>query len=404
MTLSILVVEDSSEKAISVMNAISQIDSSIRTIVCNDIVSAKRELESIRFDAAIIDIQIPIRFPDIPDPAGGGKLIREIEGNSKLKRPRYIVGLSEYADADQRCGQALSERAFGFIHYQRESDAWRQKLVRFIDNVIASSRAGDKDNPTNTDLLIICALDDPELAAVRRLPYGWKESTDDGDCITYFEGLIDAASGKRSVVSAAALEPGMAAAAALCSRAIMQFHPRYVVMTGITGGRRNETNLGDIVAAEVVWDYTNGKHSTIDGKAAFRPSPRVIDVDPVIVSQLKRVGKIDGLLDGIYRRWPAARPQTALELRSGPIFTGTTVVANAEMAESLLQMNRKVVGIEMEAYSVMCATKFAPHPRPTGFIIKSVSDFADEHKDDDWQPYASYTSAAFLHEWATRFL
>ncbi len=48
-------------------------------------------------------------------------------------------------------------------------------------------------------------------------------------------------------------------------------------------------------------------------------------------------------------------------------------------------------------YGVMSAVEYAKSPQPTAIIIKSVCDFADKNKNDDWQKYASYTSAAFAN-------
>jgi len=46
----------------------------------------------------------------------------------------------------------------------------------------------------------------------------------------------------------------------------------------------------------------------------------------------------------------------------------------------------------------MSAVEYAKNPKPTAIIIKSVCDFADKNKNDDWQKYSSYTSAAFANQ------
>lgn len=47
----------------------------------------------------------------------------------------------------------------------------------------------------------------------------------------------------------------------------------------------------------------------------------------------------------------------------------------------------------MEAYGIYAAAQSASFPRPSAFAMKSVCDFADPDKDDDYQLYAAYTSA-----------
>ncbi|WP_250441861.1 hypothetical protein [Caballeronia sp. AZ1_KS37] len=402
MKLHVLLVEDDDDKAEAVETVVSGAGHEVNR--AKDLVSAKRLLLGTHFDAAILDIQIPIREGEEPDASGGGRLIREIELNGLVHRPRYIVGLSQYSDADERCGQALSENAFGFIHYDGASSVWKERLRRFLEHVASASTVQDLPGQERTDLAVVCALYDPELEAILELPCEWREIDSTDDCIVFFRGVVHAKSGMRSVVAAACMEPGMSAAAALTAATVMRFKPRYVAMTGITGGMRGSCNLGDVVAAESVWDYTNGKHAVVDGKPAFRPAPRVIDTNPILLSQLGRLSRTSGLAERIKAGFRGTQPQHPLALKVGPMFTGTAVVADRDVSQSLEAINRKVVAVEMEGYGVACAAKYIGPNRPEVFILKAVSDFADEHKDDDWHRYASYTSAQMLYEWALRFL
>jgi hypothetical protein len=47
---------------------------------------------------------------------------------------------------------------------------------------------------------------------------------------------------------------------------------------------------------------------------------------------------------------------------------------------------------------LFAAAASADDPAPVAMILKSVCDFADPDKDDDFQAYAAYTSANLL--WA----
>ena len=48
-------------------------------------------------------------------------------------------------------------------------------------------------------------------------------------------------------------------AASLATRSILCFSPNLVVMTGICAGRQQKTDIGDILLASSVYDYTAGK-------------------------------------------------------------------------------------------------------------------------------------------------
>ena len=63
------------------------------------------------------------------------------------------------------------------------------------------------------------------------------------------------------------------------------------------------------------------------------------------------------------------------------------------LAALLKSQHRKLTGIDMETYGVYSAADEAPLPQPSVFALKSVCDFADERKNDDFQAYAAYTSA-----------
>lgn len=74
------------------------------------------------------------------------------------------------------------------------------------------------------------------------------------------------------------------------------------------------------------------------------------------------------------------------------------------MVERILKQNRNLLGIEMEAYGVLYAATHATKPRPKVFVAKSVCDFADEQKNDQYQDYAAYTSAKFIYQLALNYL
>jgi nucleoside phosphorylase len=58
----------------------------------------------------------------------------------------------------------------------------------------------------------------------------------------------------------------------------------------------------------------------------------------------------------------------------------------------------------MEAYALFAATEEAGEPRPVPLVLKSVVDFADGKKNDQFQAYGSYASAQMLRLFAERYL
>ena len=56
---------------------------------------------------------------------------------------------------------------------------------------------------------------------------------------------------------------GMATATSLTTRAILAMKPKIVAMTGICAGRKGKVQLGDIIVADQIFDYTAGKNILI---------------------------------------------------------------------------------------------------------------------------------------------
>ncbi len=85
-----------------------------------------------------------------------------------------------------------------------------------------------------------------------------------------------------------------------------------------------------------------------------------------------------------------ARPPRADKRRTrvwhGPLGSGESLMKNPRERDALRD-RYNVYGLEMEAAGVMDVI-----PMP---VVRGVSDYADEHKDDAWQPYTAAMAAAY---------
>ena len=80
--------------------------------------------------------------------------------------------------------------------------------------------------------------------------------------------------------------------------------------------------------------------------------------------------------------------------------SGAAVLENRPLIQQITAHQRKVIGIEMETYGVFMACRCCSEPRPLAMSIKSICDFGDSNKTDNYQAYAAYTSAQYLYEFA----
>ena len=175
-------------------------------------------------------------------------------------------------------------------------------------------------------------------------------------------------------------------------------------MVGILAGIRGTCEMGDIIAAESVWDWGSGKHSVEQGSSMFGVAPQQIGISSYIRGRLSLLAQAPNLLDEIRRSWPGDKPSTSLAMHLGPVASGASVLADKSMAEAIKQHNRKIIGVEMELYGAFTAADEAPLPVPKIIGIKSVCDFADETKEDRFQKYAAYTSAQALRTLMENFI
>ncbi len=101
----------------------------------------------------------------------------------------------------------------------------------------------------------------------------------------------------------------------------------------------------------------------------------------------------------------AASEENQCHVHIGHMASGSTVVASQEVLNKQVRSQfPHTAGLDMESYAVMYAAANATRPRPGALVIKSVSDYADGEKSDDYQKFAAYTSAQFAKLLYERFL
>ncbi|TKA82133.1 hypothetical protein B0A49_00190 [Cryomyces minteri] len=91
----------------------------------------------------------------------------------------------------------------------------------------------------------------------------------------------------------------------------------------------------------------------------------------------------------VTRREPEVRLDTNPVIHYGIVATGSSVVKHAPTREETRQRH-KAICLEMEAAGLM-------NNFPC-LVIRGISDYADSHKNDQWQPYAAATAAACAKE------
>jgi nucleoside phosphorylase len=178
---------------------------------------------------------------------------------------------------------------------------------------------------------------------------------------------------------------------------IVNFQPRYLLMGGICAGVLGQVELGDILIADQVWDGTSGKIKNDSEKGVlFQPDPKFKTLEDDIKEKLLPLIANRKYLDEIRNEFSGSTPNNILNIHIGPMASVPAVIQSDEEIEKIKNVSRKLIGIEMESYGVFYSSSNSLKPKPKVISIKSVCDFANEDKNDSFQDYAAYTSAAYI--------
>ncbi|HYO73776.1 MAG TPA: NACHT domain-containing protein, partial [Archangium sp.] len=131
--------------------------------------------------------------------------------------------------------------------------------------------------PPHVDVLIVTALKE-EYDAVLRVDTGawrkstWKEERDALGLERAFRTFQAAHGGALRVLVTRAPDMGEEAAASTVAPLINTYQPRCLAMCGVCAGRKGVVELGDVVIADLLWNYERGK---LERTGAGKGAPRV---------------------------------------------------------------------------------------------------------------------------------
>lgn len=265
-------------------------------------------------------------------------------------------------------------------------------------------KADTKEADHIADIGVVCALEQPEFAAVTDAIGGsgsWRSASDPRFPHVYQEcDLATAKGGKLRIVATTATSMGLTAAAIVTTQLVMQFRPRIVAMIGIAAGTHDgDKEFGDVLVADPSVDYNSGKVVRANGIRGFLPDPYPIGLNSRLRTVLHKYRGRHPVFDQIRAEWNGKLPPRANRLHLGPLGAADQVIDDETRVLEIQQNWRKLIGVEMETYGVYRACYESPDPKPRFVSFKSVCDFA-AGKTDSWQEYAAFVAAQF----AVRFL
>lgn len=395
--MKILIVDDQYENVKIVASAIRELGLDDITHVTS-IRDALKEMKTNKYDLLVLDLQLPAELGEEVNPLGGKELLDYMDIHDGFNNPTHILAITSHSDSYNMCLEYFNNKGWFLLHGHLDKDA----IKGFVDE----KRRHIFPN-TKVDVAILTALEHTELEAVRALPCNWETIHESNECNFYYKGVFETTSGvEKKIVATSCPRMGMASAAAVAMKLCLKFQPSFLIMTGIAAGIQGKANIGDILIADPCWDWGSGKLTVKDGKVKFLSAPYQISLDPRLRTILRNIAVNRTYLDEIYDRWDGSgnQPSHQLNVKVGPIATGSLVLEDPDTVVLIQSQHRETIGVEMEAYGVLAAANAVGNPPPKTIIIKSVCDFADPSKNDEWQKYAAYTSSALAYRLITQNL
>ncbi|MBW4508543.1 MAG: hypothetical protein KME64_18820 [Scytonematopsis contorta HA4267-MV1] len=254
----------------------------------------------------------------------------------------------------------------------------------FLDNVI--------------DVVIITALEKERDAVLRYLDFPEK--------VQNFSKVFHRASVKTcrsdttyQVVVICLNCMGNIRSALTTQRAIIDFNPSHIILTGIAGGIPKDSRyLGDILVGEQIVYYELGKQIQLEQNNSqiqrryetHRPAKGLLEA-------AKNLPSLSWVLSVKAQRPDGTTGRVIPNVHFGVVASGDKVIADPNLRDDLQSDWSQMVGVEMEAAGAALAADESDFPQGI-LLVKGMCDWADGSKNDIWQEYAAESSASFVVE------
>lgn len=395
--ISVLIIDDDNERIRKIAASIKGDDIKVEYVMTKN--EALCRLEEAKYDLVIIDIMLPENIDSVnPQPTAGIDIIKDISQRTKIIPPRSIIGVTSSNETFEQSKSFFEEKLIPILIWNESDDLWQKQLAEKIKYL----KLNESEN-LSVDIAIVTVVDE-EFDAVKQSHEKWQSCNIKNDPAMYFITEIQTDKGhSKKILLTKLCDMGMPAASNAVTKIILNFNPKSIYMVGICGGVRNEVQLCDVIVATQTWDYGSGKIKPKAGDEKsyyeFEPSPKQINAKPEIITNLTYSG--ESILQTVVDRWNGIHRDKLLtpNLKFCPMPSGASVICDPSLFEEIIKpQHRKCKGFDMETFGVYYAIQYTSI-NPIDFIsIKSVSDFADAEKDDNYHDACCYLSSNFLKE------
>ncbi len=285
--------------------------------------------------------------------------------------------------------------------FQIES-IYNQKSPEPIAPIDVNNNQGLQPSSSNkmTDVVIITALQKEQDALLRYLNY---HQTIENFGQTFYRAFIQTNRPDTTyqVVIVCLRQMGNVQAALATQRAIAEFNPSHIILTGIAGGvpKENSRYLGDIIVGEQVVYYELAKLVQIESdKSEVKPKYQVYRPAKILLDAAKNLQKsLDWISCIKAQRADGTTGIVNPIVHFGVVASGDKVITDPVFRDKLLGDWSQLVGFEMEGGGAAIAA-YESNFWQGILAIKGMCDWGDVSKNDVWHEYAAESAACFVVE------
>ncbi len=411
--MDILVVHDRKTVRDEIVNILNE-DKETDCIVsqATDIRNARLALRSKTFDLMILDLTMPNNSgSDKPGYTQVADLLREIYDHEDLNAPGDLIGISQESNSLELLSSDLGPH-FMVAVTEDHNGAWRQYLADRVRYAFRSAVSKQRSlaHHYDVDAMIVTAMDEEFQ------PYGdFIEFHSDRNFPDVSRFTFNDKFGKpKSGIAFSIGTSGQATSASRTQSLISWFRPRIAIMSGYCGGVASKVNLGDLCFFDSAapWDYgkweeTRDKEGNLVSER-FSSRPNALSLSGKGLRNIARdlVTKNGDFTQDEMRRIHELSPTKSLSPTTllTHAASGSAVVANDRIIEQIRNLNGAIKAVDMEAYGFYDACLNTFVKKPQFICVKSVSDFCNGEKGDDYHSVCSYMSAVATYKMLTKHI
>jgi nucleoside phosphorylase/CheY-like chemotaxis protein len=355
------------------------------------------------YDLLLLDMVLPLNDGEEPDREEGPKFIDEICTNERINIPNQIIGLTQFDEFYPELKERFEDKVWYLLKYEQSKNDWITRLQNKIIHLRKNKESLQNSifNEYKYDIAVICALQEEftqfkcafEKCNLEKVNY-------EGIPFDFHKGVINTGYGNSlKIIAACVGKAGMSATSILATTIFNVFKVDYLFMTGFCAGfESDDITFGDIVVAESIQDYSVGKLK--DDEEGNLKLLKELHQIPANYELTSKTGTFLSDADNISKVNVSLKKANLLIGRENvtallaPTVCGAFVISSESAMNNLKEDSRKLKSLDMEGFGLYLTSHILGKKC---LWIKSIADFANAHKGDEYHKMCSFASASFLY-------